>query len=427
MNQLLAFKPRSRRQFFGGSLNRTLSGRSLLAVFTILCAGTCDALEPSSDWLGFRGDGRGVATAGPTTLAIGDDGNRAWKRSMPGRSVAGPVIVGDLVVSTSSSGPDEEDLFITGLNLSDGVTRWEQRFRATGRPYFHPTSANAAPSPASDGERIVAFFSSNDLACVSVDGQLLWYRGLGRDYPKTGNDVGMASSPVIAGDTVVVQVECQGDSFAAGIDLATGENLWRIQRPAMSNWSSPVALSTGSSSPTVILQSREDLIAVDARSGKVQWSFDEGRDAIASATVVGDRLLSPGGDLIAYRLTGKNETPTELWRENQLSPRNASVVSDGERLYSLKGSVLLRGDLETGEIVWKTRLSGLGSTWATPVVAEDRIYVFDQTGLGLIIQDGGDEAEITTKVQLEEGVLGTPALANGKLVVRSKTMLHCFK
>lgn len=398
-----------------------------IALLTILCTSNASALEPSSDWLGFRGDGRGVAAAGPTTLAIGEDGNRIWKREMPGRSVAGPVVVGDLVVSTSSTGPDEEDLFVTGLNLADGTTKWEQRFRATGRPYFHPTSANAAPSPASDGERIVALFSSNDLACVSVDGQLLWYRGLGRDYPKTGNDVGMASSPVIAGDTVVVQVECQGDSFVAGIDLATGENLWRITRPAMSNWSSPVAVSSESSSPTVILQSRKDLIAVDARSGEVRWSFDEGRDAIASATVVGDRLLTPGGDLIAYRMTGGNETPTELWRKNQLSPRNASVVSDGERLYSLKGSVLLRGDLETGEIDWKTRLSGLGSTWATPVVAQNLIYVFDQTGLGLIVQDNGDEAEIITKVQLEEGVLGTPALADGKLVVRSRTMLHCFE
>jgi len=400
---------------------------SKIALFTILCSVPCYALEPASDWLGFRGDGRGIATSGPSTLAIGEGGNRIWKREMPGRSVAGPVVVGDLVVSTSSSGPDEEDLFITGVNLADGTTNWEQRFRATGRPYFHPTSANAAPSPASDGKRIVALFSSSDLACVGVDGQLLWYRGLGRDYPKTGNDVGMASSPVIVGDTVVVQIENQGDSFAAGIDLATGENLWRMNRPAMSNWSSPVAVSSASSSPMVVLQSRKDLIAVDARSGEIRWSFDEGRDAIASATVVGDRLLTPGGDLIAYRITGPNETPTELWRENQLSPRNASVVSDGERLYSLKGSVLVRGALETGEIVWRTRLSGLGSTWATPVVAKDRIYVFDQTGSGLIVEDNGDDAEVTTNVQLEEGVLGTPALANGKLVVRSKTMLHCFE
>lgn len=196
----------------------------------------------------------------------------------------------------------------------------------------------------------------------------------------------------------------------------------------MSNWSSPVAVTQGSSSrPTVIFQSREDLIAVDAESGEVQWSFDEGRDGIASATVVGDRILTPGDDLIAYRLTGERETPTELWRENKLAPQNASVIAEGERLYSLKGSVLLRGDLATGDIVWKMRLSGLGSAWATPVAAGNRIYVFDQTGLGLVVQDNGDDAETIAQIQLDDGVLGTPALAGGKLVVRSRTALHCFE
>ena len=130
----------------------------------------------------------------------------------------------------------------SGVNLQSGKLEWEQTFRATGRPFCHPTSANAAPSPASDGQRIFAFFSSNDLACLSLSGELLWYRGLGYDYPKAGNDVGMASSPVVVDGTVIVKVEAQGDSFAAAIDAETGKNLWRIERPQMSNWASPLVI-----------------------------------------------------------------------------------------------------------------------------------------------------------------------------------------
>jgi len=191
----------------------------------------------SKSWLGFRGDGtsRGVSAA-PATLDLGDDGNLAWKLEMPGRSVAGPIVIGDLVVTTSSSGQDGEVLHVSGVNLQTGKLEWEQTFRATGRPFCHPTSANAAPSPASDGQRIFAFFSSNDLACLSLNGELLWYRGLGYDYPKAGNDVGMASSPVVVDGAVIVKVEAQGDSFAAAIDAERGENLWRIKRPQMSNW-----------------------------------------------------------------------------------------------------------------------------------------------------------------------------------------------
>lgn len=405
----------------------------LVLTFFAHLPSTTLAIEPSSDWLGFRGDSRAMGQGGPQTLSIGESGNRVWKREMPGRSVAGPIVIGDLIVSTSSAGPDEENLFVTGVDLANGQTRWQQQFRATGRPYFHPTSAGAAPSPVSDGKRIVAFYSSSDLVCLSTGGQLLWYRGLGQDYPKSGNDVGMASSPVIAGNTVIVQVECQGDSFVAGIDLDTGENRWRIKRPAKSNWSSPVAVEMGPSEASndrqwlVVLQSRDDLVALDALSGETQWSFDEGRNAISSATIVGNRLLSPGGELIAYQLTGAKETPTELWRESKLSPKNASVIAGDDMLYSLKGSVLLKGDLKTGDILWKARLSGLGSTWATPVSAGNLVYVFDQAGVGLLIEDQGESAETIAEIQLEEGVLGTPALAGGKLVVRSKTMLHCFE
>ena len=96
----------------------------------------------SKSWLGFRGDGtsRG-ASAAPAALNLGEGGNLAWKLEMPGRSVAGPIVIGDLVVTTSSSGQDGEVLHISGVNLQTGKLEWEQTFRATGRPFCHPTSA----------------------------------------------------------------------------------------------------------------------------------------------------------------------------------------------------------------------------------------------------------------------------------------------
>ena len=240
------------------------------------------AAEPSN-WLGFRGDGTSAATSGPEQLRVGDGGNLAWKRSMPGKSVAGPIVVGDRVISTSSAGQEGEQLFITAVRLSDGEPLWEQSFRATGRPFCHPTSANAAPSPVSDGERIFAFFSSNDLICLSVDGELLWYRGLGHDYPKAGNDIGMASSPVVTQGAVIAQIEAQGDSFAIGIDAETGQNLWRMDRPRSSNWSSPVAVMRPDGSTEVVMQCGRSIVAVDPRSGAEKWVIEEGRDTISSA------------------------------------------------------------------------------------------------------------------------------------------------
>ena len=382
----------------------------------------------SKNWLGFRGDGTSRASSpAPEKLEIGDGGNLAWKLRMPGRSVAGPIVIGDLVVTTSSSGQDGEVLHISGVNLQSGKLEWEQTFRATGRPFCHPTSANAAPSPASDGQRIFAFFSSNDLACLSLSGELLWYRGLGYDYPKAGNDVGMASSPVVVDGTVIVKVEAQGDSFAAAIDAETGKNLWRIERPQMSNWASPLVIRRPDDRNEVVIQSRQGVIAVDPRSGKTQWSTDEGGSAIPSPTSADGLLILPSDEVIALKVGATASTPEVAWRNNKLSPRNASVVASDARIYSLKGSVLVAANLQDGEQIWQKRLKGLGSSWATPVLSENRLYIFDQTGKGLVVEDQGEDAETIDEIELGEGVLGSPAIADGRLVIRAANTLFCFQ
>lgn len=403
----------------------TLSARLACLLLAINGAAGIGAAEPDS-WLGFRGDGSSEASSGPAQLANGDDGNLAWKLKMPGRSVASPIVVGDLVVTTGSGGQDGEQLFVSGVDLSSGELLWEQRFRATGRPFSHPSSANAAPSPVSDGKRIFAFFSSNDLACLSLDGELLWYRGLGYDYPQAGNDIGMASSPTIADGAVIVQVEAQGDSFAAGIDCETGQNLWRIDRPRQSNWTSPVVISRPDDSSEVVLQSGQDIVAVDPRSGNVKWRIEESRARTESPTPAGELLLLPGDDLLALNVGESASRPQTAWRNNQLSPRNASTAATGDRLYSLKGSVLVCAEIESGDVIWKQRLSGLGNTWATPVVAAGKIYVFDQSGTGLVIEDQGDSASTSSEVSLDDSVLASPAVASGRLVVRGTGTLYCF-
>lgn len=395
-------------------------------LLTGICCSRTLAADPDS-WLGFRGDGTSAAANGPTQLEIGETGNLAWERKMPGKSVAGPIVVGDRVISTSSGGQEGEQLFVTAVRLSDGEPLWEQSFRATGRPFCHPTSANAAPSPISDGDRVFAFFSSNDLICLSVDGDLLWYRGLGFDYPKAGNDIGMASSPVLADGVVIAQVEAQGDSFAIGIDAESGQTLWRIDRPRRANWSSPVSVMRPDGATEVVMQCGRSILSLDPRSGREKWSIEEGRATISSATPAGGLLLIPGNDMLALDVGKSATAPDIAWRKNRVVPNNASPVVGGDRFYSLKGSVLIAASIETGDLLWQKRLSGLGGTWATPVFADGKIYVFDQAGAGLVVQDGGDSAEIVSEVQLGQGVLASPALSQGRLIIRTTNSLFCFQ
>jgi outer membrane protein assembly factor BamB len=139
------------------------------------CAATAD------DWRQFRGsDSSGVSSEAslPTKL---NAATLQWKSPLPGRGISGPIVVGDRVVLTASSGYRDDELHILCFSASTGEQLWERRFKATGRTICHEVMSMATPQPCSDGERIYATYSCNDVVCLDLDGNLIWYRGMGLD------------------------------------------------------------------------------------------------------------------------------------------------------------------------------------------------------------------------------------------------------
>jgi outer membrane protein assembly factor BamB len=198
----------------------------------------------AGDWRQFRGtNGSSISTETGLPIKWSATENIAWKVKLPGRGLSSPIVVGDRVFVTCSSGFRQDRLHVVCLNATDGSVRWDRQFTATGRTMTFPKICNATPSPASDGQRVFALFSSNDLICLDLDGNLQWYRGLTYDHPNVSNSLGMASSPVVIGDTVVAQVENDSQSLATGIDVATGLSRWTIERPKRANWTSAVTLT----------------------------------------------------------------------------------------------------------------------------------------------------------------------------------------
>src|SRR5262249_8810856 len=133
-----------------------------------------------------------------------------------------------------------------------------------------------------------------DLACLDKDGDLLWYRSLVGDYPALSNQVGMASSPILWKDLVIVPMQNVGESFLAGIDKMTGENRWKTPRPRAINWITPL-LRESNGQAEVIFQGDDELTAYNAATGKERWSFKDRLHPIISPTLAGDRILASGG------------------------------------------------------------------------------------------------------------------------------------
>ena len=305
--------------------------RRAAAVGLLLAIGASAAF--SADWRQFRGNDRNgivsatdsAASAAPP-LHWSTTENVAWKTPLPGRGTSSPIIVAGRVFVTCSSGPRQDRLHVLALNVASGQVIWQRQFTATGRTICHPMTAVAAPTPASDGQRVFAYFSSNDLVALDIEGNLLWMRALALEHPQSGNDVGMASSPLVAGGTVVVQVESQGDSFAAGFAVDSGVERWRIARPKRGNWSSPTLLhrTADSHNDLVLLQSPEGLSAIEPATGREAWSFKTTCNEITSAITAGDTIFLPGGSGIqALRLkspeAGDGAALSPLWTAVKLN------------------------------------------------------------------------------------------------------------
>jgi len=380
----------------------------------------------STDWRQFRGPGASSYQPNampPTAFDADSSSNIPWKVDLPGRSAGGAIVVGGQVIATSSSGMDQRRIFITSVSAENGKVLWEQNLVARGRPFCHPYMANAAPTPASDGERIFAFYSSNDLVALDLDGDVVWYRSLGSEFPKAGNDTGMSSSPLVIDETVIVQVECQGDSFAAALDTKTGELLWKKERPHDANWASPTPWLLDGFDSMVVLTSGVDVIVVNARSGKEVASLQTGASTISSALTVNDRILLANDGLTTYHLNLVSGKLEKAWQNNKMEPGNSSPILVGDKIIALKGGVLSVGDVGDGKLRYKTRLPDSGSIWSTPVVCKENLYVFTDTGRCFVVAVGNDSADIVATNELGEMVLGSPAVSGDALYVRSETKL----
>src|SRR5262245_37139938 len=233
-----------------------------------LAAAICTAAAgPEAEWPAWRGaDGSGVAQAGGLPEALSPGDAVRWRAEIPGRGVSSPVVAGGRVFITSASGPTNARLHVLAYDAKSGARLWERQLWATGQTACHPRTSMAGPTPATDGAHLYALFATCDLGAYDTGGTLRWYRSLSLDYPDISNQVGMATSPILWRDLLVVLLETDSQSLVLGIDLATGRNRWRIERERGMHWTTPVVAALGAQE-TLLLQSPRGLSAYDPASG----------------------------------------------------------------------------------------------------------------------------------------------------------------
>ena len=400
--------------------------KTLLA-FTLLGATLLLGTSPTrAEWHRFRGpNGNGYIAGNPKLPTVLGKETMAWKAPLPGRGLGSAIVVGEKVIVSAASGPHQDKLQILCFSSRDGSQLWRRSFWATGRTMCHKKTCVAAPTPTSDGKHIYVLWSSNDLISLDLEGNLRWMRGLTLDYPNASNSLGMSSSPVIAGDTLVAQIENDSESFAAGFDLETGANKWKIARPKMANWTSPVTMNFGGQT-IVALQSGKGVMGISPSTGSALWNFSKGASTIPSGAAAGDTLIIPSRGLTALRPNARGGEPAPVWNQKTQKPATASPLITGDRFYFINSAgVLTAADRKTGERLWRIRVKGPFS--GSPVACQnEHLYLFNEKGLGQVVDLSGEEGKVVSEFDLGETILGTASIARNALYIRSDQTLWKF-
>jgi outer membrane protein assembly factor BamB len=397
----------------GDAMKRFLVGVALLLLARPAGAG---------EWPQFRGpDGTAVSDEKELPAKWSTTENVRWKAELPG-GVSSPVVAGGRVYVTAASTFRQRRLHVLCFDAASGEKKWERQLAATGSTTCHPKTSMAAPTPVTDGRHVYALFATGDLAAFNRDGDLLWYRALQSDYPEITNQVGMAASPVLAGETLLLPLENAGDSFALGVDVRTGRNRWKVPRRRDINWVTPT-VTRFRGRTAALFQTSGEITAYDADSGEVLWSFKNNKlGSVPSPALVDDLVIVPGEPSIALRILGDGR-PEVVWKSRRLKAAYASPVVYKGRIYAMTDIGVACLDPVTGQEIWRERL-GNGFS-ASPIIADGKLYIAKEEGATSVVELG-DKPKILADNDLKETLLATPAIANGAIYLRTEKHLYCI-
>ena len=430
------------------------------ALAPALAAATDSAIDATSNWPQWRGPlFTGVAPDGdpPLQWNEAEGKNIRWKTEIPGRGHSSPIVWKDRVFLTTaipfgdplpplpSTAPGNHDnLAVThrhrfvalAVDRATGKVLWQKTLReALPHEQGHYTASLASNSPATDGEHLFAFFGSFGLYCINLDGEVVWQRDFGPMQSLHGH--GEGSSPALHGDTLIVNWDHEGKSFAVALNKRTGDELWKAERNEVTSWASPIIVEHAGK-PQVIISGTSRVRGYDLTTGKVIWECGGLSSNIVASPVAGDGMVFAGSSydkkaLIAIRLDGARGditgTDHVVWRRIRGTPYVPSPLLYRGGLYFLTHyqGILSRVDARTGaDSPGSFRLAGIKNIYASPVAADDRIYISDLEGATIVVSADGTPRALALN-HLSEPISASAAIAGRQMFLRGDKHLYCLE
>jgi outer membrane protein assembly factor BamB len=404
---------------------------SFVAVSALLIS-----VAAAQEWTRFRGPNGTGESETSTIPASWTEKDLNWKIELPGVGHSSPVLWGQKLFLLSAD-PQTATRYVLCLNAADGKQIWRRDYPGVTH-HLHVNSSFASVTPAVDAERVYVAWSDPDftrLMALDHSGNELWTINLGSWISQHG----FGCSPMLYQDLVVLNCSQEdsnrpGDpkpkeSFVVAVESSTGKIRWRTERAINSaSYSVPsVRKNEAGRDELLCCTQGEGIFALDPTSGKENWSLPVfTMRTVSSPLFVGGLIFGTtgkgaGGHYVVALKPGSE--PKVEYEIRQNAPYVSTPVCRGNLVFLFEdrqGHVSCI-DAPTGKVLWfKPRVGTM--FFGSPVRAGDKLFCVDTAGT-LVCLAAESEFKELGRVELGELCRSTPAIANGRMYVRTVSHL----
>ena len=419
----------------------------------VALSGSGDAQKKGQVWWPqFRGPNASGLGEGKPPVHFGRGQNVLWKTPV-GAGLSSPIVWDQRIFLTEFD-PANKQLSTVCIDRRTGKILWRRSVAPEQIEKVHELSSPAGATPATDGERVYVYFGSYGLVSYDLNGNLKWERRL----PLPENPYGAVSSPIVAGDLVVLNHQGK-DAYLLGVNRRDGRTVWKTDRSMFQfGWSTPVHWRHDGIDEIVVLggdfRPNQRLMAYGLEDGAERWWVGGLPPSGKSTPVLGEGLLFLAAPDIILETAAERRNPDRAaqfyannaarvmavrpgtrgeiseaniaWSERRGVPGVPSPLYYNGRLYTFQnGGIVFCRMARTGELVYSARLEAPGYYYSSPVAADEKIYIASEEGV-VVVLDAGDKLNVLARNTLDGTILATPALLEGKIYVRTATHLYAF-
>jgi len=413
--------------------------RLLLAGLASLAAALPASADNWPQWRGLKNDGHSAEKNLP--VEWGPEKSVVWKLEMPGRGACTPCIWGNDIFLTSMDG-DGVVLMCVG---TDGKEKWKRKLGTGKAGYRGAEGDDASASCSTDGKHVWAYVSNGTLGCYDFTGKPVWEQDL-QKYGKYAIQFGCHWTPVLHKGKLFLQIMHRNAEVVVALDAASGKELWKVEAKGVGRkgtespdtYASPFVWE-GEGGPLLITHGNDTCAAHKLDDGAEVWRVEELNPTkngawrfVSSPLVTKDLIVVPScknGPTVAVK-PGEAKGPIlpeskgEAWRLN-FTPDVVSPIMVDDIVYLLKDGPLFAIDAKTGAKLYEKPLGAKQIYRGHMVAADGKIYIVGREGVGLVVQ-AGKEFKILATNDLKEVTYASPAIADGKLYIRTWKHLYCI-